>query len=104
MHACSEPALYLLEEINLISASIHAVDLDLETLWDAHLPSSPPIAGAVGPSGGYPIPACPAALRKRLFAVLIHAWPQPRDPVVVGLVAQARHMLGQLDRAPNAVE
>ena len=72
MWPLTDTALHLIEEANLISARRHGVDLHLDAMCD-------PAAG----------PAALQAADERLLAVLVHAWPNPADPVVVALRDEA---------------
>jgi hypothetical protein len=81
-----DTALHLLDEANLISARRGGIELDLESLWRT----------VVAATEAAPAPGASRerlrALDDRLLDVLTHAWPVPRDPVVIALRYQADHM------------
>ena len=78
MWPLTDTGLHLIQEANLISARRHGVDLHLDAIWPAP-------DGIGDPSGR----AALQAADERLLAVLVHAWPNPADPVVVALRDEA---------------
>jgi hypothetical protein len=93
----SNTDIFAIDEANLISARRHAIDLDLPTLWYTMLGTDgkPP---APQESVRYDLLDRIALLRNRLTAVIVHAWPRPRDPVVMALRQEAIEMAEELDK------
>jgi hypothetical protein len=89
------PPLYHIVDANLISARMYGIDLDVEgscASFERYLEGRMPGKGAAG--DGW---------RSRLrqfedifLGVLLHAWPDPGDPVVGALLDQARAGLARL--------
>ena len=89
MWPLTDTALHLIEETNLISARSYEIALDLEGLWRD-------MVGATHASG---LAAAPDVLERRmreldnrLREVLVHAWPNPLDPVVLALRYEAENL------------
>jgi hypothetical protein len=100
MWPLTDTALYLIEEANLISARRNGIDLDLESLWrDLAAPAMVPDGAPSGQAGEARMRI--QELDDRLLALLVHAWPRPEDPVVIGLRREAAALLDAL-RARSA--
>jgi hypothetical protein len=90
MWPLTDTALHLIDEANLISARRYGIELDLESLWGTSLPGP----DAVLDPGV--LTARMRALDEQLLGVLVHAWPAPRDPVVIALRSQAKDLRAAL--------
>jgi hypothetical protein len=96
----SNTDIFSIEETNLISARRHGVDLDLPSLWytllgtDGMAPPQPTTSTAIR----YNLVSRTELLKNRLRSVIVHAWPRPRDPVVIALRGEAIEMMDALDK------
>lgn len=88
-------ALHCITDANLISARCHGIELDLD---------GPCEQLACRVRGGGRTRWNAADEQRELFrqermfrAIILHAWPEPHDPVVVALRAQARLGLAHVD-------
>ena len=82
MWPLTDTALHLIEEANLISARSYGIELDLEGLWRN-------ASGATPGSAPDLLEQRMRELDNRLRDVLVHAWPNPLDPVVLALLYEA---------------
>lgn len=85
MWPLTDTALHLIDDANLISARRYGIELDLEGMWQAWRLSMHEASPAQARERSH-------ALDTRLIDVLAHAWPNPRDPVVIALCYQADEM------------
>ena len=89
MWPLTDTALHLIEEANLISARSYGIALDLEGLWRESLAAMSVSEPAAPPEVQEPRMR---ELDNRLRDVLVHAWPQPLDPVVLALRYEAESL------------
>lgn len=89
MWPLTDTALHLIEEANLISARSYGIELDLEELWRK----------VAGPNLESDRAAPPEVFERRMHEldnrlrdVLVHAWPNPLDPVVLALRYEAENL------------
>jgi hypothetical protein len=89
------PPLHHIVDANLISARLYGIDLDVEgsrASFERYVEGRLLDKGAAGDGWR-------ARLRQfedTFLGVLLHAWPDPRDPVVTALLDQARTGLARL--------
>jgi hypothetical protein len=89
------PPLYHIVDANLISARLYGIDLDVEgscASFERDVEGRMPDKGAAGE----PWRAKLRQFEDTFLGVLLHAWPDPRDPVVTALLEQARIGLARL--------
>ena len=93
MWPLTDTALHLIDEANLISARCHGIELDLEGRWRAW-------SAVKREPEAVPRSTClherMRDLDKPLLDVLLHAWPLPKDPVVIALQHEAECMRNAL--------
>lgn len=86
MWPLTDTALHLLDEANLISARRCGIELELDGLWRMLADDTQTGLAPDTPRERMRM------LDERLRKVLVHAWPVPRDPVVIALRYQAEEM------------
>jgi hypothetical protein len=83
--------LHHIHDLNLISARLHGIDLDVEQ----HGAALEPLIGA-GTRGAL------SSIESELARVIVHDWPLPHDPVVRALRSAAAAMVERLrGRGPD---
>ncbi|MBQ5948435.1 hypothetical protein [Massilia sp. ST3] len=84
--------LHRITDANLISARCYGIELDVEGTCET-------LASRLGREKRPLLAELADLLRheKMFRAIVLHAWPDPRDPAVVELQAQARRGLAQVD-------
>jgi hypothetical protein len=89
------PPLYHIVDANLISARLYGIDLDVEgncASFERYVEGRMPDKAAAGDWWRSRL----RQFEDTFLGVLLHAWPDPRDPVVTALLAQARIGLARL--------
>jgi hypothetical protein len=97
------PPLHHIIDVNLISARLHGVELDLEGkfAWFEHCIESLRSDQA---AAGKRFAGALHEFEETLLGVLLHAWPRPADPVVMSLRKRARAGLARLRQLRQTVE
>jgi hypothetical protein len=85
--------LYYIHDLNLISARLHGVDLDVEQRG-AELERLLP--------GGEGARAALLSIENGLARLILHDWPQPHDPVVCQLRAAAALLVERMRRGSRS--
>lgn len=88
-----------IQDANLISARFYAIDLEVETLCGELLALLEALLLAADATLARLWIAAVDTLEDRLTTLLVHVWPSPMDPVVVGLRAEASMMLERARQA-----
>lgn len=90
--------LYYIQDANLISARINAIDLDVDQLCSELMAMLRSMCEKADAALNRMWLAEVEKLEERLMSVLIHVWPSPKDPVVVELRAEASSVIDQSSR------
>lgn len=85
-----------IQDVNLISARFHAIDLEVEALCGELMALLDALLDSADAALTRLWMAAVDVIEDRLTTLVIHVWPSPKDPVVVGLRAAASSMV---DRA-----
>lgn len=85
-----------IQDANLISARFHAIDLEVEALCGELMALLDALLDSADAALTRLWMAAVDVIEDRLTTLVIHVWPSPKDPVVVGLRAAASSMV---DRA-----
>jgi hypothetical protein len=87
--------LYYIQDENLISARINAIDLEVEQACGELMAMLRTMCERADAAWNRMWLAEVERLEERLMSVLIHVWPSSRDPVVVELRAAASSVIDQ---------
>ena len=90
--------LYYIQDANLISARVNAIDLEVDQLCGELMTMLRSMCEKADLAWNKMWLAEVAKLEERLMSVLIHVWPSPKDPVVIELRAEASSVIDQASR------
>ena len=90
--------LYYIQDDNLISARINAIDLEVDQRCGELMAMLRAMRGKADAAWNRMWLAEVEKLEECLMSVLIHVWPSPTDPVVIELRAAASSVIDQASR------